>query len=455
MSRIVQEAKYTCALGAQQTVLGIERAVPVIHAGPGCSARQFAYAGAGAGYQGEGYAGGGQIPCTNSTQNEVVFGGEKKLGELIDAAFQVIDADLYVILAGCTAGIVGDDVEQVARDRADRGHPVVGIDTAGFRGNNYVGHDLVIEAIIEQFVGDEEPHVRENLVNVFSVVPFQDPRWRGDLHEIKRLLEGIGLEANILFGYEGGGAAAWKDIPNARLNIVLSPWVGVGAAKLCEKKYHTPWVHEPVLPVGLKETGAFLRRIAAELSLDEASVEAFIGREEEEYKKYFVSLGDLFSDYASYLPYDAYIASDAAYGLGTAGFLSGELGMSVVSLYEVDEPGASSKKLVDAAAAGMGAEISQALVYEGDNAVIRADIEEKIAARKNKSLILGSSWDRELAGRTNSILVCHSLPITDQVVLSRTYIGYAGALTLMEDIYSGLFQKGMITNTTHGKDDAI
>ena len=455
MSRIVQEAKYTCALGAQQTVLGIERAVPIIHAGPGCSARQFIYIGSGAGYQGEGYAGGGQIPCTNSTQNEVVFGGERKLGELVDAAFQVMDGDLYVILAGCTAGIVGDDVKQVAKDHAVEGKPVIGIDTAGFRGNNYKGHDLVMEAIIDQFVGDGEPQVKKGLVNVFSVVPYQNPRWRGDLHEIKRLLEGLGLEVNILFGYESGGVSDWKEIPNAEMNIVLSPWVGLGAAKLCEKKYGTPYLHEPVLPVGLKATSAFLRRVAKALSVKEEIVESFIQEEEEKYKKYFVSLGDLFSDFASYLPYDAYIASDAAYGVGVADFLAVELGMKVVSFYEIDEPEASSKKLVEQSLAAIKEELVEALIVEGDNALIREDIAKKIAERKNKSLILGSSWDKELAAQTNSILVYFSVPITDQVVLSKTYVGYAGALTLMEDIYTGLFQKGMITNTTHGKDDVI
>ncbi len=455
MGRIVQEAKYTCALGAQQTVLGIERAVPVIHAGPGCSSRQFAYMGPGSGYQGEGYTGGGQIPCTNSSQNEVVFGGEKKLGQLIDAALQVMDADLYVVLAGCTAGIVGDDVKQTARNHAAEGKPVIGVDTAGFRGNNYVGHELVIEALIDQYVGDREPEVRKGLVNVFSVIPYQNPRWRGDLHEIKRLLTGLGLEVNVLFGYESGGVSEWQDIPNAELNIVLSPWVGLDAAKLCEKKYQTPYIHEPVLPIGLKATSAFLRRVAAALHMDEAAVEDFIAQEEARYKKYFVSLGDLFSDFASYLPYDAYIVSDAEYGVGAADFLTKELGMNVVSFYEFDEPDASAKQLVEQALSAAGEGLAQTLVVEGDNALIRADIAEKIAERKNKSLILGSSWDKELAEQTNSILVYYGIPITDQVVLSKTYIGYAGALTLIEDIYTGLFRKGMITNTTHGEDDAI
>lgn len=455
MGRIVQEAKYTCALGAQQTVLGIERAVPVIHAGPGCSARQFAYMGPGSGYQGEGYTGGGQIPCTNSSQNEVVFGGEKKLGQLIDAALQVMDADLYVVLAGCTAGIVGDDVKQTARNHAAEGKLVIGVDTAGFRGNNYVGHELVIEALIDQYVGERKPEVRKGLVNVFSVIPYQNPRWRGDLHEIKRLLTGLGLEVNVLFGYESGGVSEWQDILNAELNIVLSPWVGLDAAKLCEKKYQTPYIHEPVLPIGLKATSAFLRRVAAALHMDEAAVEGFIAQEEARYKKYFVSLGDLFSDFASYLPYDAYIVSDAEYGVGAADFLTKELGMNVVSFYEFDEPDASAKQLVEQALSAAGEGLAQTLVVEGDNALIRADIAEKIAERKNKSLILGSSWDKELAEQTNSILVYYGIPITDQVVLSKTYIGYVGALTLIEDIYTGLFRKGMITNTTHGEDDAI
>ena len=230
MSKIIQQCKYSCALGAQQTVLGIPRAIPIIHAGPGCSERQFMFLTGGSGYQGEGYAGGGHVACTNSSQNEVVFGGEKKLATLIEATQKVIDGDLYVVLAGCTAGIVGDDVQQVARDHSLPDHPVVGVDTAGFRGNNYKGHEIVVNGIIEQFVGKTEPKVRKGLVNVFSVVPNQNAFWWGDLEEIKRLLEGIGLEVNILFGYESAGVPEWKDFPNAELNIVLSPWVGLSSA---------------------------------------------------------------------------------------------------------------------------------------------------------------------------------------------------------------------------------
>ncbi|WP_029231095.1 nitrogenase component 1 [Butyrivibrio sp. VCB2006] len=450
MGGIIQEAKYSCALGSQQSVLAIPRAIPIIHAGPGCSARQFSYLSAGAGYQGEGYAGGAQIPSTNSTQNEVVFGGEKKLGKLIDATLDVMDGDLYVVMSGCTAGIVGDDVKQVAEDHSTKEKKVIGVDTAGFRGNNYKGHNLVLESLIEQFVGDvdEEIEPEKGLVNVFSVVPYQDVYWRGDLEEIKRILTGIGLKVNILFGYGSEGVSEWKNIPKAQLNIVLSPWVGLSAAKLCQRKYGTPFLHEPVLPVGLKATSAFLRRVGEALELDTDKVESFIKAEEKRYKKYFVSIGDFLADYSSYIPFDAYVSADDIYGVGISDFLENELGIEVVKVYDSSEPNNASKDRIKEKLESIKEGLGERVVFEGDNALIKEDIKKNIDERKTKSVIFGSSWDRELAYNTKSVLIYLSVPILEKVIVSKSYVGYNGGLQLIEDLYSGVLDKGFIAHTT-------
>ena len=187
MSTIIEQPRYSCAISAQQTVLAIPRAHPILHSGPGCSERSTYFNTTAGGTRGIGYTGGPHVSCTNSTQKEIVFGGIQKLRDTISGALKIIDADLYVVLTGCTSEIVGDDSVSTAAEFADKGYPVVGAETAGFKGNVYFGYKEVLSAIINQYVGDAKPEVRKGLVNVFSVVPYQNPFWQGDLQEIKRI----------------------------------------------------------------------------------------------------------------------------------------------------------------------------------------------------------------------------------------------------------------------------
>ena len=87
--KLIEQPRYSCALGAQQTVVAIKRAVPIVHAGPGCSVKICGLIG-----QGEGYAGGSTIPCSNCSETEIVFGGVDKLRAVIDGALKVISGDL-------------------------------------------------------------------------------------------------------------------------------------------------------------------------------------------------------------------------------------------------------------------------------------------------------------------------------------------------------------------------
>jgi nitrogenase molybdenum-iron protein beta chain len=68
--------------------------------------------------------------------------------------------------------------------------------------------------------------------------------------------------------------------------------------------------------------------------------------------------------------------------------------------------------------------------------------------RKNRALILGSSWEADLAGENNNLLVRLSLPINDDVIVNRSFVGYNGGLRLTEEIYAGVFRKGNIAQTT-------
>ena len=440
MSTIIEQPRFTCALGAQQTVLAIPGAFPIVHAGPGCSSRLFRFMSGECGNQGEGFNGGGQVTSTNTTETEVVFGGETKLRKTVDSALKIFDGDLYVILSGCTTGIIGDDIDAIASEFRDEGYPVVSAETSGFKGNNYYGHELILKSIINQFVGQVRPNVKKGLVNVFSVVPNQDPFWRGDLEEIKRILTGIGLEVQILFGNESAGSSEWKNIPNAEFNLLLSPWVGKETVELLKEKYGTPYLHYPILPVGGKATSTFLREVARFAKLNPEKVEEFIRKEEKRFYYYFVGLADFGTDLRGKLPSELYAVGDAEYTLGVVDFLVNELGLTHKKTFINDDAqGETLRKSIIAQAEKFVPAIKGNLFLESDGGKISRQLYESIGNSK-KAVIFGSTWEEIVAERSGNYSVLFSMPLSNDLILSRTFIGYNGGLHIIEELYSGMFK---------------
>ncbi len=430
MSKIIEQPRFSCALGAQQTVIAIKRGVPIVHAGPGCSNKISCLIG-----QGEGYAGGNTIPCTNATEADVVFGGEGKLKNVIEGAFKVIDADIYVVMTGCTSDIVGDDVGSVVTRYQDQNKPIVYIETGGFKSNNYVSHSKVVNAIIDQYVDKfkDTKVIKKGLVNVFASVPYQDPYWSGNLEEIKRVLEGIGLEVNILFGNESNGREEWKTIPNAEFNIVASSWVGLEIAEHLKEKYKTPYVHFPYLPIGAIATTKFLRQVSDFGHLDKNKVEAFIKKEEEKFYFHIEKTADFMLEFRYGLPRRFYTILDASYSLGFSKFLLNELGILPSKQFIVDDTPEQYKEIIIKEFKNISEFRSAEVEFNVDAGAVQIEIEKE--AQESRALILGSGWDRDLATKLNADLLIVSVPVTYRLVLNCGYAGYNGGLRAIEDIY--------------------
>ena len=186
MAGLIEQERYTCAIGALQTVVAIPRAVPILHSGPGCGVMIKGFF-----ERSAGYAGGETAPCTNFSEKEVVFGGTDRLRNIIKNTYKVLDTDLQVVVTGCTAGIVGDDVASVTDEFLyEEDRPIVHVETSGFKSNNYVSHSAVVNAIIDQYVSrfeDQNPSRSEkNLVNLIASIPYQDQFWKGNLKEYQQ-----------------------------------------------------------------------------------------------------------------------------------------------------------------------------------------------------------------------------------------------------------------------------
>lgn len=435
MKTILQEPRFFCALGAQQAVTAIDRAIPIIHAGPGCSAKLFqAMAGSG-GNQGAGYAGGDSIPCTNMIERDVVFGGAEKLRSLIESTLKVMDGDLFVVLTGCTSDLVGDDVGSVVREFQQRGVPIVSAETGGFKGDAFKGYELVLQAIIEQYLKPADKK-EPGLVNVFASVPYLDPFWEGDLAEINNLLASIGLKANILFGYGSGGVEALKAIPAAQFNLVVSPYTGLTAAKLLQEKFGTPYLHLPVFPIGGIETSKFLKTVAGYVGVDEKFAEQVIKKSEDEYFHYLTKAADFLIETRYSLPKKFITITESAYALGLSSFLANDMGLIPARQFIAEDVPEEYKESIRYSFHHLSPEESAEVTFEQDGGKINEEIRKENDLEN--SLILGSSWDKDIADEVSGIFLGIGLPVTDRLILHHSYAGYRGGLNLVEEIYSKL-----------------
>jgi nitrogenase molybdenum-iron protein beta chain len=431
MSGIIEQERYTCAIGAMQTVTGITRALPILHSGPGCGSMV-----AGFFERSSGYAGGSTAPCTNSGESEVVFGGEEKLRNVIEGSYQVLASELQVVLTGCTAGIVGDDVGRVVKDFQDQGRPIVHVDTPGFKSNNYVSHSQVVKAIIDQYVdrfAQGRPRRQARLVNVFASLPYQDPFWKGNLRELKRVLEGIGLEVNILFGPDSGGVEEWRRIPEAAANLLVSPWFGLEIVQHLEAKYGQPFHQFPHLPIGANETSRFLRGVVDFAGLDPALAECFIARENQTFYEEIDSLATFLLEFRYGLPGYYHAIHDASYVLGLAKFLLHEVGIVPREQFVVDDTPAEFQEAIRSELASASGKRRIPISFDPDAGLAQEAI--RGLAHPGRGLLIGSGWDKLLAQDKGMDFLSAGPPSPYRLVLTTGYLGFRGGLRLIEDIY--------------------
>ena len=434
-SGAIEQVRYVCTLGALASVIAIPGGVPITHCGPGCATKQFHALSGISGYQG----GECYVPSSNMGNNEVIFGGADRLDELIGATLRVMEADLFVVQTGCIPGLIGDDVASVVNRYRKRGAPIVFAETSGYRGNNFNGHETILKAIIDQHVGDCDGPKDERLVNVWSLLPYQNPFWRGDLAEIRRILEGIGLKVNILFGPASEGISEWRAIPRAKFNLVLSPWLGLEIARHLETKYGQPFLHEPAIPIGARLTGAFLRRVASFAGLPPEPAEAFIRREERDYYLYLRDFSAFYAGCTSQyqLPSQFVIIGESAYTLSVARFLADQLGLVPGVQIMTENPPDTEREQIRLQFANLAESVSADVAFIEDGYLAHKLVLEKDYTG-HYPIVFGSTWEGTLATRINAPLIEIAYPATDEVVLSRTYVGYRGALALLERTYTAV-----------------
>ncbi|MBO4759889.1 MAG: hydrogenase [Spirochaetaceae bacterium] len=436
MAKILDQPRYKCALAAMQTVQAIPGAIPILHSGPGCAAKLNDNNGTSGRYSPN------IFPCTSISEKEVVFGGSNKLRSTIENALKVIDADLFVVLSGCTGEIIGDDIEEVTGNFADADKPVIWAKTPGFKGNNYVGHDWILKSIFQQYlerdeIAADEGEKEKGLVNLFVAPPQQDPYWLGNLREIESLLSAIGLKPNTIFGF-GRGLDNLKKIPQAEFTILISPWAGLDSAKYLERRYSIPLLQYPVLPIGATETTKFLRAVQEFTGVDKNLVEKVITEKEAEFYYYIERFADTLLE-TRILGKRFTVASDSQYAIAVTKFLVNDMGLFPEKVFITDDAPKSFQQKITDELNNLNYGITTPVQFTTDG----HDIHEQIKAADfaGTPLILGSNWEKKLAVELGAHFVNVSYPMLEKLVINDHIAGYSGGLHLLEQIFTAAMSK--------------
>jgi nitrogenase molybdenum-iron protein alpha/beta subunit len=216
--------------------------------------------------------------CTSLDESNVIYGGEGKLLEAVKEADKRYHPDLIVILSCCCSGIIGDDVESVAREAEKSVNcRVLALRSEGFGGDFRSGYEDAFKVIMDLM---EPPRrKRRGTINIIGA------RWgptltefNQDLDEITRLLDEVGIKVNAVIA----GGCTVEEIKRAREVELNASWCydwGQKLGDLIEEKFDIPYSRTG-LPYGLKATEEWLLGVAQPLGMEKQALKV-IERETE------------------------------------------------------------------------------------------------------------------------------------------------------------------------------
>jgi nitrogenase molybdenum-cofactor synthesis protein NifE len=217
---------------------------------------------------------------TDMGENDVVFGGEKRLFKSIREIIEKYDPPAVFVYQTCLPAMMGDDIGAVCKVAAEKfGKPVIPIISPGFVGPKNLGNKLAGEAMLDHVIGTQEPDYTTpydiNIIGEYNVA--------GEFWQVKPLLDELGIRILSCMS----GDARYHEIARshrARAAMMVCSTAMINVARKMEERYGIPFFEGSFY--GITDTSDSLRQIATLLiargAPDElmARTEALIAREE-------------------------------------------------------------------------------------------------------------------------------------------------------------------------------
>lgn len=194
---------------------------------------------------------------TDMQDDNIVFGGEKKLKQAIQEAYDIFHPKAIGVFSTCPVGLIGDDVHAVAKEMKEKlgDCNVFGFSCEGYKGvSQSAGHHIANNQLFKHVVGlnDEKPKGKYNinLLGEYNI--------GGDGFEIDRLFKACGI--NIVCTFSGNSTiGAFEQSHMADLNLVMCHRSINYMAEMMETKFGIPWIK--INLIGADATAKTLRKV--------------------------------------------------------------------------------------------------------------------------------------------------------------------------------------------------
>jgi len=196
---------------------------------------------------------------TDMQDQDIIFGGEKKLAAAIQEAYDLFHPKSIAIFATCPVGLIGDDIHTVARKMKEKFGDcnVYAFSCEGYKGvSQSAGHHIANNQVFRHIVGENDKPVagkfKINLLGEYNI--------GGDGFEIDRIFKKCGI-TNVATFSGNSTYTQFATAHQADLNAVMCHRSINYVADMLETKYGIPWIK--VNFIGAAATAKSLRKIAA------------------------------------------------------------------------------------------------------------------------------------------------------------------------------------------------
>jgi nitrogenase molybdenum-iron protein alpha chain len=194
---------------------------------------------------------------TDMQEDQIIFGGEKKLRQAIKEAYEIFHPKAIAILATCPVGLIGDDIHTIARQmKEELGINVMAFSCEGYKGvSQSAGHHIANNGVFKNIIGlDDTPDQAEFNMNILG-----EYNIGGDAWEIDTLLRKCGIHVTSTLS----GDVSYDQVKKShtvQLNGVMCHRSINYIADMMEKKFGIPWIK--VNFIGAEAAKKTLRKIA-------------------------------------------------------------------------------------------------------------------------------------------------------------------------------------------------